>query len=60
MVARLFPFVKTNRLGNWKLKLGLLEDMVPDSASIDCINYWRLSPVYTTDMKHLEKNDTDT
>lgn len=60
MVTRFLTFIEAARSRNWKLHLDALEDMIPDFATMDCINYQRLSTVYRADMKHLEDSDKDT
>ena len=60
MVTRLFTFIEATRSRNWLLHLDALEDMIADFASMDRINYRRLSAVYLADMRHLENTDKET
>ena len=60
MVTRLLTFIEATRSRNWQLHLDALEDMLPDFASMDRINYRRLTAVYIADMKHLQTNDVET
>ena len=39
MAMRLSTFIEATRSKNWKLHQDALEDLVPDSASMDHINY---------------------
>ena len=55
----IFRYGDKTRLRKWKLHPDPLEDMIPDFASMDYINYRQLSARYITDMKHLEYNDRD-
>lgn len=60
MVTRLMTFIEATRSRNWQLHLDSLEDMIPDFASMDRINYRRLTPVYIADMKFLKTDDAAT
>ena len=60
MVTRLFTFIEATRSRDWILHLDALEDMIPDFASMDRINYRRYAATYIADMHHLESNDKET
>ena len=53
MVTGFLTFIEATRSRNWKLHLDPSEDMIPDFASINYINYRRLFDVYIADMNHL-------
>ena len=60
MVTRLFTFIEATRSRDWILHLDALEDMLPDFASMDRINYRRYTATYIADMRHLQTNDKET
>ena len=53
MVTRFLTFIEATRPRNWKLHLDPSEDMIPDFASINYIDYRRLFAIYIADMNHL-------
>ena len=60
MVTRLFTFIEATRSRDWILHLDALEDMIPDFASMNRINYRRYAATYVADMRHLQTSDIET
>ena len=59
MVERLLLFVQASRMKDWALHLAPGEDFIKDLVSMDRINYRRLMPVYTANMRALESDEPE-
>ena len=59
-VTRIFTFIEATRSRNFLLHLDSNEDLVPDFASMNRINYRRYSAIYIADMRQLQISDKET